>query len=420
MDQPSVRQLSPHLKEDPHGRNPYIRSCGSRTFITMGKIALVLGGGGFRGAFQVGALQVLKDHWHLVDNSTPPLKFDIVSGVSAGALNGLLIAQNKLDELTALWEEIGRKGVTEIYHSDFIDTRLNPDADHPALRFRLTWETFKKHFPKTSNNVLLKAIFSRKSLFRSFGKEFQQLRALADNGPLLEKIRKYAHRDHFSHCAFKCGYVSLNTGSFYSVNVCDFLSDEDFAKGVLASATMPIIWPPVDKVNVYGMLHEQCVDGGIRNVSPLRDVLDDIKNDRSPDEYTIIIINCSTGKLNHEDFAGQNIAQIALRSLSDIAITEIFNNDIREFITKNYLVKQIRDAHPEQIVYDYDFENMQRGRPLKYFKAIVIQPDPNMLGDPLTANERQIQARIDHGVYKAKMALDIHARTAAENKTTVV
>lgn len=386
----------------------------------MGKIALVLSGGGFRGAFQVGALEVLRDNWNLVDSDSTSFTFDIVSGVSAGALNGLLAAQNKFPELLNLWNDVAKNGVGEIYTSDFIDTKFDQDADNPEAKFDVSWDTIKKYFPRTTHNLFLKAIFARKSIFKTFGKEFQSFRAIADNTPLYEKLKKFARKENFEDCKFKCGFVSLNTGSFYSINVCDFISDDDFAKGVLASTTMPIVWPPVENININGTLIQQCVDGGVRNVSPLRYVIDDIKNDPSTEEYTIIIINCSSGKVPFEDYSKKNIAQIALRALDDIAITEIFNNDIREFITKNFLVKQIKDKFPDEVIYDYDYDTQQRGKPLKYFKAIVIQPDPHTLGDPLTANAKQIHARMEHGRQKAKMALDIFTSTPSENKTTVV
>lgn len=386
----------------------------------MSKIALVLSGGGFKGAFQVGALQMLQENWGKIDAANPEMKFDIVSGVSVGALNGLLVAQNKFDTLLDLWSNIGKNGVSEIYTSDFIDTGFSKNSENTELNFKLSWKTIKKHFPKTTRNLALKGIFARKSIFTSFKKEFQQLNAIADNTPLYEKLKIYAQKEYFEDCMFKVGYVSLTTGKYYSVNCCDFISDEDFAKGVLASTTMPTVWSPVDKINVNGALHQQCVDGGIRNVSPLRDMIDDIKNDTSSEEYTIVIINCSTGKVPDEDFKDKNIAQIALRALSDIAITEIFNNDIREFITKNYLVKQIKEIHPEEVIYDYDFERQQKGKPLKYFKAIVIQPDENILSDPLTTNARQIKSDMEHGRHKAAIALDIHSKTDFDNKTTIV
>lgn len=385
----------------------------------MKKVALVLSGGGFRGAFQAGALEIIRENWNLISPDTPPLRFNIVSGVSVGALNGLLIAQNRPEELMQVWNDIGKNGVGEIYRSDFIDTNFDQGTDNPKLTFQLKWETIKKHFPKTTKNLILKAIFNKAAIFDSFEKEFRHFKAIADNTPLWLKLQKYARIELLPGCVFKCGFVSLNTGSFYSINACDFKTDLDFAKGILASSAMPIIWPPVDTLATNGIEYHQCVDGGIRNVSPLKDVIDEIKNDPSADEYTIIIINCSSGQIQEEAYETKNIAQIALRALSDIAITEIFNNDIREFITKNFLVKQVKEKHPQEVLYDYDFERQQPGKTLKYFNAIIIQPDPNILGDTLTANARQINIRIEHGREKARLALEKHSQSHGDHKTTI-
>ncbi len=386
----------------------------------MSKIALVLSGGGFQGAFQIGAFRVLKEHWSSLNTPNEPLNFDIVSGVSVGALNGLLIALNKFDDLEAIWQSIAKNGVTEIYRSNIIDTNFATDTDNPELKYQVNWQTLRTLFPRTTHNLMIKGVISRKSIFRSFKEEFQNLKAIADNTPLYELLKKYARKENLEECKYKCGFVSLNDGKYYSVNACDFDTDEDFAKGVLASTTMPIIWPPVDKVNINGQTIRQCVDGGVRNVSPLRHIIEEIKDGNNPEEFTIVIINCSTGKITEEDFGNKNFAQIALRALDDIAITEIFNNDIRDFVTKNYFVKQVKQKHPDEIVYDYDFENQGRGKPLHYFKAIIIQPDSNVLGDPLTANALQIHSRIEHGRKKAEMALNAFAKTDEVHKTTMV
>ena len=386
----------------------------------MGKIALVLSGGGFRGAFQAGALQVIKENWKSISPDRAEPSFDIVSGVSVGALNGLLTAENKLDDLMGIWQEIAEKGMGVIYNSDFIDTHLDEDTDNPKLKFNLTWDTIKKYFPKTTGNLLLKLLFSRKSLFTSAAREFQFIRALGDNSPLLEKIKKYARRDLLQSCIFRCGFVSLDTGDYYSVGACDYETDEDFARGVLASTAIPIIWPPVDRIKTNKGILRQCGDGGIKNVSPLRYVIEEIKNDPRPEDYTIVIINCSTGKIANDNYRHKSLSQIALRSLNDIAITEIFNNDIRDFVTKNFIVKQIREDHPDQVVHDFDFEKNQPGKPLQYFKSIVIQPDHDVLGDPLTANARQIRLRIEHGREKARTALKLFHGSEQGNKTTIV
>ena len=64
------------------------------------KIALVMSGGAFNGAFQMGALKFIHDHWNELFPGRPVMKFDIITGVSVGALNGALIASNRYVELT--------------------------------------------------------------------------------------------------------------------------------------------------------------------------------------------------------------------------------------------------------------------------------------------------------------------------------
>ncbi|MGW8250832.1 MAG: patatin-like phospholipase family protein, partial [Anaerolineales bacterium] len=62
------------------------------------KIALVLSGGGAKGAFQVGAEKYAREvkgyHW------------DVIAGVSVGALNGAMLAMEKYDRLLEVWNTI--------------------------------------------------------------------------------------------------------------------------------------------------------------------------------------------------------------------------------------------------------------------------------------------------------------------------
>jgi len=70
-----------------------------------GEIALVMTGGGARGAYQVGLLRFLARRY-------PELRCRILSGVSAGAVNAVHLAQHHgtmmqaVEELTALWLEL--------------------------------------------------------------------------------------------------------------------------------------------------------------------------------------------------------------------------------------------------------------------------------------------------------------------------
>jgi NTE family protein len=387
----------------------------------MKKTALVLSGGGFKGAFQVGALKYLKENWAKIESNHTDMKFDIVAGVSVGALNGLLIALDKYDELISLWDKVAKNGVEEIYKSDFIDTTVDQTDPNPALKFNVSWNSIKNHFPKTTRNIFLRAIFNRQSILNSLKNEFQNFKSIADNTPLKNKLIELAKRDDIRHCIYKCGYVSLNDGKYYSVKHNDFKSDNDFLSAILASTVMPIIWSPVETINtkLSNEPTKYSVDGGIRNVSPLGDVIKEISIQNSEKEYTIIIINCSSGEIDEEDYKNKNIAQIALRSLVDIAITEVFNNDIKEFIDKNYILEQVINKYPNEIIFDYDFKNNKQGHKLNYFKAIIIQPDDKILGDTLTANEPLIKRRIEHGYEKAKLAIDKHFDNPQHMKFTI-
>ncbi|MBO1304853.1 patatin-like phospholipase family protein [Enterococcus sp. 669A] len=82
--------------------------CGWRKKLTY-NTALVLGGGGARGAYQIGVWKAM------LENKLP---FQWVAGCSVGALNGALIAQGDLKAAETLWQEISTDKVLEISFDD--------------------------------------------------------------------------------------------------------------------------------------------------------------------------------------------------------------------------------------------------------------------------------------------------------------
>lgn len=74
----------------------------------MNKKALVLAGGGTRGAYQIGAWKALRELGE---------RFDIITGTSIGALNGILILQDDYEFAMDLWNELRM----DVFLTDAID-----------------------------------------------------------------------------------------------------------------------------------------------------------------------------------------------------------------------------------------------------------------------------------------------------------
>lgn len=381
------------------------------------KFALVLSGGGFNGAFQLGALNYINDNWKSITGLSSKMKFDLIAGVSVGAINGAMLASNKLGLLNELWlDKIAKNGVSEIYTSDFIDTQHKGND----LKMKLDIEAIRKRLiPKFSIKLgLLKKlgiIFSKKKrkqvlveLFKDLSKElknnFSKFKSLADNTPLKLKLQKYLNREKIKRTEFLCGFVSLDNGLYKSVLHSDFASNDDFINGVVSSACIPMVYEPVKKVVFKSQNQLQYsrnnIDGGVNNVSPLGDVVERINAD-SDYAYKIIIINCHSGANSVEDYSNKNIAQIASRSLYEIAFTEIFNNDVKHFLKINDLVKQAQTWDKNIALFDAGT------RQIKAFDAVVIQPDKGIdLGSGLVANEKLIHLRVNHGEQMASNAFN--------------
>lgn len=399
----------------------------------MKKFALVLSGGGFKGAFQIGALRHLRKNWQVLYPDTPEMKFDIIAGVSVGALNGVLTASGEFDELEKLWIDIG-DDPKEIYTSDFIDTSNRTDA----LSFKIDFNGIREKFlPETKLKIsLLKGLqllFSASGRKRytdellrnvqvEFRSNFSKFRSIADNTPLRKRLEALVRIDKIRNCIYKCGFVSLNDGKYYAYRHSDFKSDKDFQSAILASTAMPVVWEPVPTIEVKGKSAPilQSVDGGILNVSPLADVIREINDDDPAHEYTVIIINCNSGEVEYEDYSKANIAGIALRSLNDIAITEIFNNDITEFARINDLIHQVRDKCPDFELHNFNLLEGRTTQILRPFKTIIIQTDSGKLGDPLVANKSLNERRIRHGEEKVEALLQRISSTPEAPRMVIV
>jgi NTE family protein len=288
----------------------------------MSKTALVLSGGGAKGAFQFAAEKYVREvkgyHW------------DIIAGVSVGALNGSMIAMKKYERLEELWNTITRQ--------DIMTGQLN------------LW-------------AILKMIFGAKSIY--------------GNQPLAKLIEDDIEGSQVD-CDLRIGAVSLTSGEYIQFKK----DDPGFQQAVLASTAIPIIWPPVEQIGAQ----TQLVDGGVRNVSPLGDVLD-----AEPDE--IVIINCSPQTTPPLTSSLRNALEIGMRSI-DLVTNEVFMGDVREFLRINHNVKQAGD----KVVLTND-----KGKPYKYYEAIVIEPE-SPIGDTLDFSRETLEMRMQAGRLAAEKA----------------
>ena len=71
----------------------------------MGKLAIVLAGGGSRGAYQIGVWKALRELG---------IDYQIVTGASVGALNGAIMVQKDFDLALEMWEKLTTTSWTSI------------------------------------------------------------------------------------------------------------------------------------------------------------------------------------------------------------------------------------------------------------------------------------------------------------------
>ena len=230
------------------------------------KIALVLSGGGALGAFQFGAVKYIEEE---IKKKALNFDYSSISGVSVGALNAVMLASNQYENLKDVWENI-------TYTSVFKGKLPFPSFIRPLLGF--------------------KSILSNKPLEKLINRHIS-----------LSKVdKKYS---------LYIGVVSLFDGKYYSLAPSDFKDDRNFRKTILASTSIPVLNRPVKKVSLKdGRVLKFLIDGGIRHVSPLADVLAD-----EPD--ILIVINC-TPKVSENKKAAKNIVNIAQIALTQIMINQ--------------------------------------------------------------------------------------------------
>lgn len=241
------------------------------------KKALILSGGSVKGAFQAGAFKAV------VESGFKP---DFIYGISVGSLNGAFICN-----------EAGIQNVS-FTHID--------------------WESISTHLIQfwrenitRPEDIAFK--FNSASLFAHIW--FEKFHGLLNTIPIQSLIKKTIDVQALknSPVGFQVGAVNISNGEIVYAD--PFM--DNFIDYLFASSAIPIIMPVVF---VGKDLNNPCVDGGLRDVAPLKRAIDS-----GADE--IICIVCYPEKFEGGNFNPRNLGQLAER-IMDVAINEITNNDI--------------------------------------------------------------------------------------------
>lgn len=180
--------------------------------------ALVLQGGGTKGAYQVGVWKALKEL---------NINVKAISGASIGALNGALILQNDIDKMVNLYENIEIKDIMEI--SEKIDSKKN--------------------------------LFDIKNV-RKLATNFIENKGL-DNTPLRETINKYIDIEKIYSSDIDFGLVTYSLNDKKPLHI--FKKDipqKELVDYLLASSCFPIF-----KAHKIG--EKEYLDGGLYDNTPI-------------------------------------------------------------------------------------------------------------------------------------------------------
>jgi predicted acylesterase/phospholipase RssA len=275
--------------------------------------ALVLSGAGANGGWQAGALASLH---------TSGYRPEVIAGVSAGALNAVGYVLHGPSWLVERWRTLRTRDVT---------------TTHGVAR--MAWRVARGRLSLQEHRGLRRIV------------DEAVTGPLPDGAPIV-----YA------------GMVDWSSGYYRRAGL-NALDREDLVDAVIASATIPLQWPPST------FQGRRYVDGGLRRMVPLGDVLHHL-----PGRVTTI----STQAPQEQHQESGSIADMARGSLQ-ILLDQVADQNIEAFQRVNELVKATGGS-----------ARSASGRPFRYYEHRLIRPVASV-GPSLDWDAPSQEARIAAG-----------------------
>lgn len=193
------------------------------------KTAMVLAGGGAKGAYQIGAWKALEEF---------NIHFDVLAGTSIGAINSFLMATKDVDFATKLWLNIGEA-------------------------FSSTFSAGMSKMPSTSSAMIDEVFKEPKTALR-----FVNVKGMMDNDILMNAIKDILKDSKVEKNVYVGAVEMKDEPEVRYFNLKD--KDPDFvAKAIMSSASIPLISSAVELEGSHYF------DGGLIENVPLKPLLDE-------------------------------------------------------------------------------------------------------------------------------------------------